>query len=247
MDFPEGQTAVLLAANRHYAIMSHGVRCRRRRNSCRNRMQSDVHCAEYAVHLRRETLTTNQNRPELWLIRHGETEWSRSGQHTSRTDLPLTPAGEESAKELQKKLAGVEFSAVYVSPALRARETCRLAGLAEHAVVEPNLREWDYGVYEGRTTPDIQKELPGWSVWSFPIIDGESIEQVGARADAVIAAATQHFGKVALFAHAHILRILAARWVGSDPGFAKHLSLSTGSVSVLGYERDQRTIVRWSA
>lgn len=186
------------------------------------------------------------NHPEIWLIRHGETEWSLSGQHTSRTDIPLTAAGEASAKELRSRLKDVRFEAVYVSPAQRAIETCRLAGFESTAMIDPNLREWDYGVYEGKTTAEIQKEIPGWSVWTSPLPEGESLDSVGGRADAVIHTATQHSGKVALFAHAHILRILAARWVGQAPGFGQHLSLGTGSMSVLGFEREQRTISRWN-
>lgn len=189
--------------------------------------------------------TVIEKQPEIWLIRHGETEWSRSGQHTSRTDLPLTPTGEACAKELGTRLAGVDFAAIYTSPALRVLDTCRLAGFSE-ATIEPNLREWDYGIYEGRTTAEIQQDIPGWSIWTSSIIKGESLEQVANRADALIQFLERRRGRIALFAHAHILRILAARWVQASPAFAQHLSLGTGSISVLGFEREQRTIVRWN-
>jgi len=190
---------------------------------------------------------------ELWLIRHGETEWSAENRHTSRTDLPLTALGRERAVELGKFLAGTKFQAVLRSPMLRAKETCEIAGYGNVAVVDEGLREWDYGVYEGRTTQEIQAEIPGWSVWKDPIIGGESVEQVGARADGVIARAlssaapeTDQVTRVALFAHAHILRILAARWVGLQPRDGSLLVLGTGSVSVLGWERETRVIQRWN-
>jgi probable phosphoglycerate mutase len=189
---------------------------------------------------------------ELWLVRHGETEWSASGRHTSRTDLPLTDAGRERAKELGAYLAGTKFAAVLRSPMLRAKETCEIAGFGDVAVVDEGLREWDYGVYEGKTTAEIQAGIPGWSVWTSPIVGGETVEQVGARADAVIAhalaasPATTSDSKVALFAHAHILRILAARWIGLAPRGGALLALGTGSVSVLGWERETRVIQRWN-
>jgi probable phosphoglycerate mutase len=155
--------------------------------------------------------------------------------------------------ELGKFLAGTKFQAVLRSPMLRAKETCEIAGYGNVAVVDEGLSEWDYGVYEGRTTQEIQAEIPGWSVWKDPIIGGESVEQVGARADGVIARAlssttpeTDQVTRVALFAHAHILRILAARWVGLQPRDGSLLVLGTGSVSVLGWERETRVIQRWN-
>lgn len=183
---------------------------------------------------------------ELWLIRHGETEWSRGGQHTSRTDLPLTTEGEQSAVRLRQRLATIEFSRVLCSPALRARETCRLTGLEAAATVDPRLKEWDYGIYEGKTTAEIQKSIPDWSVWHSPIVGGESLAEVGARAEALLEEISEEEGHIVLFAHAHILRIIAACWIGSTPVFARHLSLSTGSISILGYEREVRAILRWS-
>ncbi len=190
---------------------------------------------------------------ELWLVRHGETEWSLSGRHTGRTDIPLTEHGRERAVELGKFLAGTKFAAVRCSPMRRARETCEIAGYGDVAVVDPGLMEWDYGVYEGRTSQEIQAEIPGWSVWKDTIVGGETVEQVGARADGVIARAlasagpeTDEAARVALFAHAHILRILAARWIGLGPRDGSLFALGTGSVSVLGWEKEARVILRWN-
>jgi broad specificity phosphatase PhoE len=186
---------------------------------------------------------------ELWLVRHGETEWSLSGKHTSRTDLPLTEHGRQRAVELGEYLAGTQFAAVLRSPMERARETCEIAGFGDVAVVDEGLREWDYGVYEGKTTREIQTEILGWSVWKDPIVGGETVEQVGVRADGVIArasAAAGGDGKVALFAHAHILRILAARWIGLEARGGALFGLGTGSVSVLGWERETRVVCRWN-
>jgi len=184
---------------------------------------------------------------ELWLVRHGETEWSAGGAHTSRTDIALTAHGRRRAEELRDFLAGVRFDAVFVSPMQRARETCSIVGFGDVAVVDEGLREWDYGIYEGRTTAEIRKEMQGWSVWKDAVVDGEAVEQVGARADGVIARAlASGGGKVALFAHAHLLRILAARWVGLPAVDGRLLVLGTGSLSVLGWERETRVIASWN-
>jgi broad specificity phosphatase PhoE len=185
---------------------------------------------------------------ELWLIRHGETEWSLNGKHTSRTDLPLTERGRQRAVQLGEYLAGTAFSAVLRSPMSRARETCEIAGFGSVAVVDEGLCEWDYGVFEGRTTKDIQAEIPGWSVWKDEIVGGESVEQVGTRADGVIARALAAGGggRVALFAHAHILRILAARWLRLEARGGSLFALGTGSVSVLGSERETHVVCRWN-
>jgi broad specificity phosphatase PhoE len=184
----------------------------------------------------------------LWLVRHGETEWSLSGRHTSRTDVPLTALGRERALVLREVLAPVRFAAVLRSPMQRARETCEIAGLEPLAQVDSDLCEWNYGIYEGRTTSEIQAEVPGWSVWTSPIVDGETLEHVGARADAVIARALAMApgGNVALFAHAHILRILAARWIGLPPAGGSRFALGTGSLSILGRERETPTISLWN-
>lgn len=183
---------------------------------------------------------------ELWLIRHGETEWSRSGAHTGRTDLPLTEQGQRNAEAVGRLLKGRPFSLVLTSPLQRAIETCRLAGYRATAQPEPRLQEWDYGDYEGRATADIQRETPGWSLWASPIPHGESIEQVAARARGVIERATAADGDVALFAHGHVLRILAACWLGLQPADGRLFALGTASVSVLGYERETRVISRWN-
>jgi len=184
---------------------------------------------------------------ELWLVRHGETEWSAGGAHTSRTDIALTAHGRRRAEELRDFLAGVRFDAVFVSPMQRARETCSIVGFGDVAVVDEGLREWDYGIYEGRTTAEIRKEMQGWSVWKDAVVDGEAVEQVGARADGVIARAlASGGGKVALFAHAHLLRILAARWVGLPAVDGRLFVLGTGSLSVLGWERETRVIASWN-
>jgi broad specificity phosphatase PhoE len=195
----------------------------------------------------------NGSGTELWLVRHGETEWSAEGKHTSRTDVALTELGRERAAVLGKYLAGVKFCAVLRSPMGRARETCAIAGFGARAVVDDGLREWDYGVYEGRMTAEIQKEIPGWSVWKDAVIGGESLEQVGARADGVIERALglawnaeADARRVLLFGHAHILRILAARWIGLAPVGGSLLVLGTGSVSVLGWERETRVVQRWN-
>lgn len=204
---------------------------------------------------------------ELWLVRHGETEWSLDGRHTSWTDIPLTEHGRKRAEELRDFLAGKKFAAVLVSPRQRARETCSIAGLGDVAVVDDGLQEWNYGESEGKTTAEMrQKYGSGWSVWTDPIVatassPGESVEHVGERADGVITraiAAAQAAGApaanagarqapaVALFAHAHILRILAARWVGLPAVDGRLFALGTGSVSVLGYERETRVVSRWN-
>jgi broad specificity phosphatase PhoE len=181
---------------------------------------------------------------QIWLMRHGETAWSLSGQHTSRTDLPLTPEGERRADKLKQALGGRRFALVLASPLKRALETCRLAGYTPEIV--DDLREWDYGDYEGRTTAQIQQDVPNWSVWTGAIPNGETVEQVGARAARVIARAEAIDGDVALFAHGHLLRILSARWVGLEPDDGRLLALSTGSISVLGYEHATRVIRLWN-
>lgn len=183
---------------------------------------------------------------ELWLIRHGETEWSRSGQHTGRTDVPLTPRGEREAALLGRRLAGHAFALVLTSPLQRARETCRLAGLGAACREDADLLEWDYGAYEGRTTAQLRVETPGWTIWDGAVMGGESADQVGARADRVIARCAQAEGDAALFAHGHVLRILAARWLGLPARAGRLLALRTASVGVLGHEHDQRVVRTWN-
>ena len=185
---------------------------------------------------------------QIWLIRHGETQWSKDGRHTSRTDLPLTAEGERRAQALGKWLAGRPFALVLASPMRRALETCRLAGYSGEPT--PDLAEWDYGSFEGLTTAQIQVDHPGWTIWNATPPGGETAQQVGARVDRVIARAIAASGvsggDVALFAHGHGLRVLAARWLGLDPEGGRLLELSTGSVSVLGYERDTRVVHLWN-
>ena len=183
---------------------------------------------------------------ELWLIRHGETEWSLSGAHTGRTDLPLTPAGEGQAAAIGRFLAARPFAVVLTSPLLRARETCRIAGYGSAARIDPGLAEWDYGAYEGLTTTQIREEAPGWTIWTGGARGGETIDQVAARARTVINHALEAGGDVALFAHGHILRILAACWLGLPPAAGQFLALNTATLSILGYERETRVIARWN-
>jgi broad specificity phosphatase PhoE len=180
----------------------------------------------------------------LVLIRHGETEWSASGRHKSVTDVPLTGAGRRHAELLRPRLTGRAFALVLSSPRARARETAALAGL--DARVDEDLVEFDYGEYEGRTTPDIREERPGWSVWSDGAPDGETAERVGDRADRVIERALAAGGDVAAFAHGHLLRVLAARWIGLPATYGGHLALDTGSVSELGFERERRAVWLWN-
>ncbi|HZA66023.1 MAG TPA: histidine phosphatase family protein [Geminicoccaceae bacterium] len=183
---------------------------------------------------------------QIWLFRHGETEWSRSGQHTGRTDLPLTAAGRRRAQAIGRRLSGRPFALVLSSPLLRALETCRLAGYGDLAEITPDLMEWDYGAYEGRRTVDIQQERPGWSLWRDGVPDGETVEQVGAHAREVIETAQAAGGDVALFAHGHVLRVLSACWLGLPPDAGRLFALGTAAVSVLGYEHDTRVIVKWN-
>lgn len=181
----------------------------------------------------------------LWLVRHGETEWSASGKHTGSTDIALTDTGRQAAQHLAATLAGKHFELVLTSPLSRARETCELAGLGERAAVDEDLREWEYGAYEGLTTTGIREQRPGWSVFTDGCPGGESPEQVGDRADRVVARARATEGNVIAFSHGHLLRVLAARWVGLPPQAGAHLALATASVSVLGWEREVPVISSW--
>jgi broad specificity phosphatase PhoE len=190
-------------------------------------------------------MTATANEPELWLIRHGETEWSRNRRHTGRTDLALLPDGEAAARALAPRLVGVSFDLVLSSPLIRARRTAELAGLTPQ--LEPLAVEWDYGEYEGITTAQIQDRDPGWSIWSSPIPGGESLAQVAQRADAVITRIrTQAPKRAALVAHAHFLRILAARWIEQEPQLAARFNLLTSAVSVLGWDRGVAVIDQWN-
>ncbi|OFX25222.1 MAG: phosphoglycerate mutase [Anaeromyxobacter sp. RBG_16_69_14] len=184
--------------------------------------------------------------PDIWLVRHGETEWSRAGRHTGRTDVPLTEEGERQAKALGAYLEGRPFALVLTSPLRRARETCRLAGYGEEARATEDLMEWDYGAREGRQTSEIREEEPGWTIWTGRVPGGETAEQVAARTRRVLASAEQSAGDALLFAHGHVLRILAASWLGLQPEAGRLLALEAGSTSVLGHEHEARVIRLWN-
>jgi broad specificity phosphatase PhoE len=183
--------------------------------------------------------------PELWLVRHGPTEWSEAGRHTSTTDLPLLPAGEEAARELADRLEGIDFAQVLTSPRLRARRTAELAGHPE-AEVDDDLVEWAYGDYEGVTTAVIRESVPGWTVWTHPSPGGEPAARVGARLDRVVARAGAVEGRTLVFAHGHSLRVLAARWLGLEVAEGRLLRLDTATISVLGHERETPVVLRWN-
>ena len=186
------------------------------------------------------------SRPELWLCRHGETEWSRDGRHTSHTDLPLTDDGVAQAREMAPLFDGLAFDLVLRSPLQRSAETATAVGFPE-AMREPALAEWDYGDYEGVTTARIREDVPGWTVFTHPTPGGESAEQVAARADRIIARVLDEATDRALvFSHGHLLRVLAARWIDEPPALGQRLLLDTGTVSVLGWEREVRAIRRWN-
>jgi len=180
------------------------------------------------------------------LVRHGETEWSRTGKHTGRVDVPLDPAGEEQARWIERRLHEWHFAQVLTSPLLRARRTCEIAGFAAVAQVDADAQEWDYGQYEGRTTDDIRLERPGWNIWHDGVVGGETIEDVGRRAERVMGRIQAVTGDVALFAHGHFLRILTTRWCGLPERAGEHLDLSAGAVSVLGFDRESPVIWRWN-
>ncbi len=185
-------------------------------------------------------------RQRVVLVRHGETEWSKSGRHTSRTDIPLTDDGRARARALAPVLADHHFALVLTSPRRRAIETCELAGFGAAAHVSDDLAEWDYGDFEGRTTADIRRERPGWTVWSDVSPGGETAEQVGVRADRVIARVRALDGDAICFSHGHMLRVLAARWVGLAPTDGKRFALDVGALCVLGWEREQPVLARWN-
>lgn len=184
----------------------------------------------------------------IWLARHGETEWSRQLRHTSRTDLPLDDVGQAEAEALGRRLAGKSFAVVLTSPLSRAVDTARLAGFGEVAIQDPDLREWDYGALEGRTTVDIVREYPGWTIWHGPWPDGETVDEVVARADRVLARCTAADvdGDALLFGHGHMLRVLAARWLRLPGASGGLFDLSTGTVSVLGSDRELPVIETWN-
>lgn len=183
---------------------------------------------------------------DLWLVRHGPTEWSRAGRHTSVTDLPLLAESEDDARGLAPRLAGVEPALVLTSPRRRARDTAALAGFPD-AEVDPDLAEWHYGDYEGLTTAQIRETVPGWTVWTHPCPGGETPAQVTARLDRVVAEARERDGVVLAFAHGHSLRALAARWLGLPVSEGRLLRLDTATISVLGHERETPVVLRWNS
>ena len=183
----------------------------------------------------------------LVLVRHGATEWSASGRHTGSTDLPLSEAGRREAERLRERLSRYDFALVLTSPLTRARETCELAGLGERAQAEPDLRELDYGSYEGLTSEQIRQERPGWSVWRDGSPGGETPDEAGVRADRAIARALESGEDAALFAHGHILRVLGARWIELPAAYGGHLALGTAAIGELDYERERRVIGLWNA
>lgn len=187
------------------------------------------------------------NTLEIWLIRHGETEWSLSGRHTGSTDVPLTERGIEQARALAPVLAAQTFDHVLTSPMTRAIATCREAGLGDGARVELDLHEWNYGDYEGRTTPDIRQSVPDWTVWNAPPPNGETLAQIQARANALIERLVNlNAGRIALFSHGHFLRVLGGCWMNSQAATGAHLLLDTATISVLGFERENRVLKRWN-
>jgi probable phosphoglycerate mutase len=179
------------------------------------------------------------------LVRHGETEWSRTGKHTGRTDVPLTDVGREAAAKVAAALAGRSFTLVLTSPSARARDTATLAGFPD-AVVDDDLTEWDYGDQEGRTTPEIREDQPEWFLWKDGVTGGESLEQVAARADRAIARIRSLDGDVLVFAHGHLLRVLAARWLDQPPALGGHLILDPATISILDWERHLPAIRTWN-
>jgi probable phosphoglycerate mutase len=184
--------------------------------------------------------------PEIWLIRHGETAWSRTGRHTGRTDLPLTAVGEQEAATLRQRLGGRRFALVLSSPLVRAWQTCRIAGYGEEAERADDLMEWDYGDYEGRTAAEIRAQVTGWLLWTDGVPNGETAEQVGVRARRIIDRVDLASGDVALFAHGHLLRILAACWIGLSPREGRLLALDTASIGILGHESGGRVVCEWN-
>jgi broad specificity phosphatase PhoE len=183
---------------------------------------------------------------ELVLVRHGQTEWSANGRHTSRTDLPLVDSGRERAEALANALAGHSYALVLVSPLRRALETAELAGFGAAAEVSEDLREWDYGEYEGLTTPEIRAQRPEWNLWTDGCPGGESPEQVGHRADTVLKRAGGADGDVLMFAHGHILRVLTARWLDMAPAAGARFALGAGAICRLGFERETHVVQEWN-
>ncbi len=185
-------------------------------------------------------------RSEIWLIRHGQTEWSRTGQHTGRQDLPLTAQGEAEARAAAGILAGRKFELVLCSPLQRAKRTCEIAGYLDQALIEPDIMEWDYGALSGRTVAQVREEMPGWNIWEGPVPGGESLDHIAERARRVLKGLAAIEGDVAIFAHGHFLRIFTTQYLGLPAAAAKHFALSTSAVSILGRDAGSPAIVRWN-
>ncbi len=183
---------------------------------------------------------------EILLVRHGETEWSKSGQHTSNTDLPLTEDGRKRAAPLRHELAKRQFALVLSSPLRRARETCEIAGFGDRAEIDEDLREWNYGEYEGLTTPQIREQDPDWDLWTDGCPGGERPDEVGARADRVIARMRAADGDAVAFAHGHILRVVTARWLEMPVAAGARFVLAAGAISTLGFERETQALQGWN-
>jgi len=192
-------------------------------------------------------MNSEPNAPNLYVVRHGATEWSKSGQHTGTTDLPLLPEGEEQALATAKLLADVHFSLVLCSPLHRAQRTCELIGLRPAAIIDDDLHEWDYGDYEGVTTATIRETVPGWTVWNGICPNGETVDQVSARADRVISRVRAQSGNAIVFSHGHFLRVLTARWCGLHPIEGRHFVLDPATLSILGWERDTPAVRQWNS
>ncbi len=186
--------------------------------------------------------------PQVYLARHGETAWSASGRHTGRSDIPLTPGGERDAAALATALGGLDFERVLTSPLRRARRTCELAGFGARAELEPDLAEWDYGAFDGLTLEQIHAQRPGWELFRDGCPGGESVEEISARADRVVESLRGATGRVLVFAHGHLLRVLAARWIALPAAAGRNLALGTATVSVLGYQHGGRdpAILAWN-
>jgi broad specificity phosphatase PhoE len=183
---------------------------------------------------------------EVVLVRHGETEWSRAGRHTGRTDVPLTEQGRRQAEAVGAALRDREFALVLTSPLGRALETCRLAGFGDRAQPRDELMEWDYGAYEGRTTAEVREQRPGWTLWRDGVPKGETVEQVGERVDRVLDEIRALDGDALLFAHGHVLRVLTARWLELEPGAGRLFALDPATLSILGHERETPVIQLWN-
>lgn len=183
---------------------------------------------------------------EIWLIRHGETAWSLTGQHSGRYDLPLTPHGEDEARATALALQGVVFDKVICSPLQRATRTCELTGYLPQARIEPDAAEWDYGDCTGFTQDQLAEKYPGWTIWRGPVPNGESIEQISARARRVIDGIKAEGGRVAVFAHGHFLRIFTTQYLGLEPERGRHFALATAAVCILGAEQGEPAIVAWN-